>query len=133
MKEGTGAKEQEPQILFPSDKFNLESFSSVSSLSSLSSTLFEKTFLDQIKQAQKADMFIKKILPFLLDIDAPHSPEMLAKTLDYSIQSDLVCFNNLLYVPNLAELCLSILKSVHDSTSSGHFGQTRTFDMLTRH
>jgi hypothetical protein len=78
-------------------------------------------------------MFIQEILPFLLDVDVPRPPEMLTKTFGYSIQSDLVCFNNLLYVSDSTELRLSILNSVHDSASSGHFGQTRTFDMLTRH
>jgi hypothetical protein len=68
-------------MLLSSDKFNLESFSSVSFLSSLSSTLFEKTFLNQIKQAQETDVFIQEILPFLLDVDVPHSPEMLLLSL----------------------------------------------------
>jgi hypothetical protein len=54
---------------------------------------------------------------------------MLSKILDYSIQSDLVCFNNLLYVPDSAQLRPSIFNSVHDSSFSGHFGQTRTFNI----
>jgi hypothetical protein len=78
-------------------------------------------------------LFIQEILPFLLDVDISRSSEILSKTLGYSIQSDLVCFNNLVYVSDSAELCLSILKSVYDSSSSGHFDQPGLFDMLTRH
>ena len=57
---------------------------------------------------------------------------MLEKIKRFILESNLICFNGLIFVPDFEKLHLEVLEYVHDSLSAGHFGQHRTFELLTR-
>ena len=57
-----------------------------------------------------------------LDSPSPH----------WSIDSKGFLLNNKIYIPNTSNLRLQILQYKHDHPISGHFGQNRTIDRLTK-
>ena len=139
MKEGTSAKEQNPQQLLPENKFDVPSFSSIS-LATLSFPLQENDmyiskldfinvlkenknndkFVEKIRKAQKQDKFVKEILPYLQNVDLIRPENILEKIKGFTLESDLLCFNGLIFVPDFDKLRLEVLEYVHDSLSAGH-------------
>ena len=51
----------------------------------------------------------------------------------WSLGADgLLRLDNCIYVPDVNDLCLWILRYKHDHPLSGHFGQARTLDLICR-
>jgi transposase InsO family protein len=50
----------------------------------------------------------------------------------YSVVDDLLFRDGLIYIPDYEPLKVQILQSCHDSPVSGHFGQVKTHELVTR-
>jgi transposase InsO family protein len=121
--QGTKAGEQAAQVLVPKEKFDKKSFGI--------NAMEEVNFEEQIRNAQEQDTMVMEMLPYLENVDEPRTEELRQRLQGYALENGLIYFNDLLYVPD--GLRLDVLKSVHDSVSAGHFGQEKTFNLLTRY
>ena len=86
----------------------------------------------EIKNTYTDDPITKEILPYLKDNKLTRTPELQKILKDYNYKNDFVLFKNLIYVPNKNDLKLKILKLHHDTPSVGHYGNTKTIELLTR-
>jgi Integrase zinc binding domain/Chromo (CHRromatin Organisation MOdifier) domain/Integrase core domain len=130
LKEGSTAREQKPRILLPQSRFDPET--TVASLVSREIDEAEtETIQARILVEQGNDSFCQEILPFLYDPDLPRSEEMIKKLSGFSLTEDrILTFNQLIHVPESGNLRIEIMKQVHDT--SGHFGEAKTFELLSR-
>jgi hypothetical protein len=83
-----------------------------------------QAFQDQIRQLLPADPTFG---PILLKIPLNQDPEG-----PYTVQDDLLLHEGLVCVPDNQELKKQILQECHDSPMAGHFGITKTFDLVSR-
>ena len=72
------------------------------------------------------------LLPYLQDLDIPQPPDIQVDITGFSLVDDIVHFNSLIYVPDNNALKIDILWQNYDSHSAGHFGQAKTFDLVTQ-
>jgi hypothetical protein len=79
---------------------------------------------DQIRQLLPADPTFG---PILLKIPLNQDPEG-----PYTVQDDILLHEGLVCVPDNQELKKQILQECHDSPMAGHFGITKTFDLVSR-
>ena len=86
----------------------------------------------EIKDAYTNDPIIKDMLPYLKDNKLPRTSELQRIIKDYSYNNNFVLYKNLIYVPNKINLKLKILKLHHDTPSAGHYGRTKTIELITR-
>ena len=120
----------------------------ISSLSTLQTFKISSDLLELVKASYKKDELSMKIIKELqaqtLDSRVvassttasekpiavqPAMPHLQSYALD---NQGLLLFNNLIYVPSLAkDLQLRILQDHHDSPSAGHFGQAKTFELVS--
>src|SRR5262249_22441727 len=85
-----------------------------------------------IRSAQLQDPTLQPLLPFLHDPDIPRDISIQKKLAGFGFRDDLVLFNGLVYVPDDDAIKLEILRQRHDSPTAGHFGQAKTFELITR-
>jgi hypothetical protein len=50
----------------------------------------------------------------------------------FSIVDNVVLYKGLVYVPKSDDIKLQILRTHHDSVTSGHLGQEKTLELITR-
>ena len=92
----------------------------------------ESRLLSDIRAAQPDDPALKTLLPFLRDPEIPRDDDVQRQLRGFSYNNNLVLFNGLVYVPDDDAIKAQILRQCHDAKSAGHFGQTRTFELVTR-
>ena len=92
----------------------------------------EPQLIRDIRSAQPQDPALQPLLPFLRDFDAPRDDDVQRKLTGFSLNDGIVLFNGLVYVPDSDAIKLKILRQCHDSSSAGHFGQAKTFELVTR-
>jgi transposase InsO family protein len=98
-------------------------------LNALLPTPKDTTLTDQIREALLKDPFAHNIQEGLL---SPHTRDNHHKYFSFNEETKLLYRNGLLYVPDLPSR-LKILHSCHDAAPAGHFGITKTKDLITRH
>jgi hypothetical protein len=79
---------------------------------------------DLVKTLLPNDPHFSPILAEIIETPDPDGP--------YSVQDDLLLHNGLVCVPDDPGLKKMILEECHDSPSAGHFGITKTFDLVSR-
>jgi hypothetical protein len=92
----------------------------------------ESQLIRDIRAAQPRDLNLQPLLPFLRDPEIPRDDSTQQKLVGFSLCDDLVLFNGLVYVPNNDVIKTKVLRQCHDSPSAGHFGQAKTFELVTR-
>ena len=88
--------------------------------------------LPRLGTLQKQDPVLMPLLPYLQDLDIPQPPEIQVDITGFLLIDDIVHFNSLIYVPDDNPLKIDILRQNHDSHFAGHFGQAKTFDLVTQ-
>jgi len=88
--------------------------------------------LSDIRAAQPNDPVLKTLLPFLRDPEVPRDDDVRRKLIGFSLRDGLVLYNGLVYVPDSDAIKVQILRQCHDSLPAGHFGQAKTFELVTR-
>ena len=88
--------------------------------------------LRDIRTAQLQDPVLQPLLPFLHDPGIPRDSGIQQKLVGFSFRDSLVLFNGLVYVPDNDAIKTEILRQSHDSPTAGHFGQAKTFELVTR-
>jgi Integrase zinc binding domain/RNase H-like domain found in reverse transcriptase len=106
-------------------------------LTSITTVSIEDTeLLNQIKRGYSDDPEISKILRCLEDSEYPRSREIKSKISNYTLKNRVILYNKAIYVPSgeiiKDDIKLQILKQYHDSPVSGHFGQAKTFELVSR-
>ena len=100
------------------------------------STIFKpnptNTFLEDIKSAQSLDPTLSPLLIHLKDPDTPCPEPFLKQLSNFSLVNDILYFDNLLYIPDNNFLKLQILQEHHDLVTAGHFGQAKTYELISR-
>ena len=89
--------------------------------------------IDTIHEALKTDAFAQAILA---QIDPSRASCSQSQPLDTDYQQfkyhdGLLFFNELLYVPN-GSCRLRVVQNCHDTFTAGHFGSTKTLDLVQR-
>ena len=91
-------------------------------LNALQSVL-QSTIRQQIRDGYQQDITAQTIIDSLKqNIGIP----------PYKLKDHLLFHHEQLYVPNIDDLKLQILQKYHDSPTSGHFGQLKTFELINR-
>jgi hypothetical protein len=84
----------------------------------------KQTIQDNIRSLLSSDPTFGPILANTSDNQDPKNP--------YSVQDGLLLHDGLVCVPDNPELKRMILEECHDSPMAGHFGITKTFDLVSR-
>jgi len=87
---------------------------------------------EKLRAALKNDLYIGPILPYLQDPGKPRTTEVQAQLANLEYKEDLVFHNGLIYVPDDPEIKLKIMHERHDSPVSGHLGQAKTYELVSR-
>ena len=133
-------KPNEFQFLKPHQLVNFpeneERIATINQLS-LSTTVIQSLdpdvgFADKIKAALPMDSNIGPYLANLHDPTLPRDEDVQLYLEPYSMSEDLVLRHGLIYIPNDDELKLQVLRSCHDSPTSGHLGQDKTLELASR-
>ncbi len=127
LKGGSKASEQAPQQIFFPEQLVEAPVLFVNVISEV-----QNPFMAKILRAQSKDPSIADLIHSLSFPEEPRDDNLQERLKGYSLSDGLLFFNDLLYVPDSPNLRLSILAQVHDSPSAGHFGQAKTFELLTR-
>ena len=86
----------------------------------------------EIKKLYKQDIFTANLLPYLKKKNL-EIPNNLKNTINkFEFKDNLILFKNLIYIPNNDKLKIKILKLFHDAPMAGHFGRTKTIELITR-
>jgi hypothetical protein len=104
----------------------------VFSTSTVSSIGYNSNLANRIRNAIPEDAFLQPLLPYLENPALERSAEVAKKLHNYKLVDGLVLFRELIYVPDDASIHLTILKAHHDSPTSGHFGQAKTLEIVSR-
>ena len=97
--------------------------------------LFDFVFVEihQRDEALPADPQIGPYLKHLADDTMPRDDDVAEYLKPFSLHKDgLVLRDGLVYVPDEGNIKLEILKSCHDSKISGHLGQAKTLEIVSR-
>ena len=86
---------------------------------------------NRIRAALNDDEFLAEHLQYIQNPALDRPPEVDRTLKNYRMADGLVLFRNLIYIPNNS-IKLSIMQSHHDSPTSGHFGQAKTFELISR-
>lgn len=86
---------------------------------------------NSIRNALEDDPFISTNSDYLLNPDFDRPPEVDKLLKHYTMVDGLVFYRGLIYIPKNS-IKLSIMKSHHDSPTSGHFGHAKTFELISR-
>jgi hypothetical protein len=85
----------------------------------------------EIKKLYKQDTFTANLLPYLKEKNL-EIPNNLKNTINkFKFKDNLILFKNLIYIPNNDKLKIKILKLFHDALMAGHFGRTKTIELIT--
>ena len=87
---------------------------------------------DTIRTALPTDPEIGLYLLQLQDPTLPRDEDVQQYLEPFSIIDDIVLYKGLVYVPKSDDIKLRILKSHHDTVTSGHLGQEKTLKLITR-
>ena len=49
-----------------------------------------------------------------------------------TLEDELVCYKNRIYIPDCNDLKLTVTRQAHDAKVAGHFGRDKTLELLTR-
>lgn len=85
----------------------------------------EDELTNEIRTLTSSDEYAQNILA---KISTPSHPS----TGTWHTDNGILYFQNLIYVPNNNALRLRLLRNHHDDPLAGHFGTTRTLELLTR-
>ena len=118
------ASDNPPHTLLKPNQLMLAS----STLANISCEIIDDEIKDRIKKGYLKDPLIKSIYA-----DLTKGTLNNRLTSIYKLNSEgLVTFNGLIYIPNINELKVDILRRHHDSLTAGHFGQAKTLESLSR-
>jgi len=92
----------------------------------------ESPLLRDIRAAQPHDPALQPLLPLLRDPEIPRDDDAQRRLGGFSLRDGLVLFNGLVYVPASDAIKVQVLRQCHDSPAAGHFGQAKTFELVTR-
>ena len=124
-----------PQQLqdFPTDKERTAIIAQLSISATIVQPLDQdESFLNEIKSSLKNDQAISPYLSQLEDPTLPRDEATKTFLIPFTIKEELVFKDGLIYIPNHDNLKLQVLKTCHDSPLSGHLGQDKTFELITR-
>ena len=93
-------------------------------------TILKPLNLSATSLAPNLESTIRKYLKH--DPVAKHIIDNLGSSPSFSVQDGLLYHDGLVYIPDYEPLKVQILESCHDSPVSGHFGQAKTFELVTR-
>jgi hypothetical protein len=81
------------------------------------------TLLEQIREGYNSDTVSCKLMNSLgQQVNIP----------PYSLRNGLIYFESQVYVPDVESIQVTILELFHDSPCAGHFGQAKTFELVSR-
>jgi hypothetical protein len=93
----------------------------------------DEELAQNIRQALPADPQIGLYLKHLADDNMPRDDDVTEYLKPFSLHKDgLILRDELVYVPDKDDIKLEILKSCHDSKISGHLGQAKTLEIVSR-
>ena len=87
---------------------------------------------DAVRTALPTDPEIGPYLPQLQDPMLPREEDVRRYLEPFAMVDGLVLRNGLVYVPKSDEIKLQILRAHHDTITSGHLGQEKTLELITR-
>ena len=123
--EGSKASDAPPRTLLKPNQLQLSAIQKVAADD-------ESQLISSIRTAQLQDPKLQRLRPFLRDPEMPRDNDIQRKLSGFSFRDDLVVFNGLVYVPDDDMIKSEILRQCHDSPTAGHFGQAKTFELVTR-
>jgi hypothetical protein len=123
--EGSKASDAPPRMLLKPGQLQLFAVSS-------HAVNGESQLVSDIRASQPQDPKLQRLLPFLRDPGIPRDNVIQHDLTGFSFRDGLVLCNGLVYVPDDDAIKLKVLRQCHDSVSAGHFGQAKTFEMVTR-
>ena len=83
-----------------------------------------------IYTAQRSDQHCEDIIT---NITNPKSPESSNPKPQWSLDDQqLLCYDNRIWIPDTDDLWLRILLNKHDHLLSGHYGQSKTMELVRR-
>ena len=93
---------------------------------------YETNLVPHLQALQEQDPVLMPLIQFLQDINLPQSEDIQDQITGFSMIDEVIHFNSLIYIPDDNAIKLEILKQNHDSPSAGHFGQAKTFALVTQ-
>src|SRR5882672_466506 len=85
----------------------------------------------EIINAYKKDPFTKNLIKYLKN-PKPKKPNEIKQLIkNYNYKNDFILFNGLIFIPNKTNIKLRILHNHHDSKIAGHYGQAKTFELIS--
>jgi hypothetical protein len=91
-------------------------------------SMYQTEMRDRILEAANVDLQYKNLVAKLQQCERPQTKEIYTLGTD-----DLLLYKNRVYVPNVRELKLAILKEMHNVTYVGHPGYQTTVAAVKRH
>src|SRR5260370_40037742 len=79
------------------------------------------TIFNSISSSTMDDTFAQKIIEKL---------NSMTPLVGWNRQADRLYYEQRLYVPDHENLCLQVIHNHHDHPTAGHFGQTKTIDLI---
>jgi hypothetical protein len=88
--------------------------------------------VDKLRSSLDHDPAIAHLLPFLRNPDLSRDTETATALEPFSLENDLLMHNSRIYVPDSEPIKVDILRKAHDGLTAGHFGQTKTLEVVSR-
>jgi hypothetical protein len=85
----------------------------------------------EIQKAYEQDIFTSNLLPYLKNknLETPNNLKNIINKFEF--KNNLILFKNLIYIPDNDKLKIKILKLFHNAPMAGHFGRTKTIELIT--
>lgn len=92
----------------------------------------DSAFLDKIREALLNDQYYLEKKQTLLQNQVQSASEVTSRE-NFEIKNDLLYCDKAIYVPDITTLRQEVLKRHHDDFKAGHFGITKTLELVSRH
>jgi len=89
-------------------------------------------FNSQIINAYKDDPFTNKLVNHFKNQKAERTNELKQLIENYEYKNDFILFKGLIYIPDIIDIKLKLLHDYHDSLIAGHYGQAKTYELISR-
>jgi len=85
-----------------------------------------------IQNSYEQDSITKELIMHFKNPKLEKSHYIKRKLNNFSFKNNFILFQNLIYIPDIIELKLKLLQMYHDSPTAGHFGRSKTLELISR-
>ena len=127
---GSRAADAPPHTLLKPGQFIIGALSPTDT----SNITVKSDLMAKIEQLQPEDPILAELVPYLRHPDRPVPPAQQGKLKDFSLSNDnIIRYDNKIYIPDNYDLKIDLLHQSHNTPTAGHYGQLKTYQLLSRH